>query len=203
MAASRPVPSPMVPRKTVMQRIPITEEEASTMIGVPYREAIGALLYLSIRTRSDIAVAVGPLAKHVQERRPLHWEGVKRILRYLQGTKNKALVFQTGKSTDPLTLTMSADADWAIDPDERYSRTGIACQLGANTVWWKSRKQNSIAVSSCEAEYMALFEGSKDILWLRNLLCEFGICQGQIPTTMYHDNQGSIAWANEGNLVVP
>jgi hypothetical protein len=137
---------------------------------------------------------------HVQEPRPLHWEGVKRIVRYLQVTKNKALVFQTGKSTDPLTRTMYADADWATDPNERYSRTSIACQLGANTVWWKSRKKNSIAVSSCEAEYMELFEGSKDIVWLRNLLCEFRIRQGQIPTTMYHDKQGSIVWANESNI---
>jgi hypothetical protein len=72
MAASKPVPSPMVPNKTLMERIPRTEEEASAMIGVPYREAIGALLYLSIRTRPDIAVAVGTLAKHVQEPRPLH-----------------------------------------------------------------------------------------------------------------------------------
>jgi hypothetical protein len=190
----------MIPNKNLMERIPRTEEDASAMIGVPYREAIGALLYLSIRTRPDIAVAVGTLAKHVQEPRPLHWEGVKRILRYLQGIKNKALVFRTGANTTTLTLTVYADADWGTDPNERYSRTGIACQLGSNTVWWKSRKQNSIAVSSCEAEYMALFEGSKDIVWLRNLLCEFGICQGPTGTTMYHDNQGSIAWANENNL---
>ena len=108
MTASKPVPSPMVPNKTLMQRIPRTEEEASAMIGVPYREAIGALLYLSIRTRPDIAVAVGTLAKHVQEPRSLHWEGVKRILRYLQGTKNKALLFRTAMSTDPLTLTVYA-----------------------------------------------------------------------------------------------
>jgi hypothetical protein len=104
------------------------------MIGVPYREAIGALLYMSIRTRPDITVAVGALAKHVHESRPLHWEGVKRILRYLQGTKNNPLVFQTGKSTDPLTLTVYADADWETDPNERYSRTAIACQLCGNTV---------------------------------------------------------------------
>jgi hypothetical protein len=104
MAARRPVPSPMVSSKTLMQRIPKTEEEASAMIGVPYREAIGALLYLSIRTRPEIAVAVGTLAKNVKEPRPINWEGVKRILRYLKETKNKALVFQTGKSTDPLTL---------------------------------------------------------------------------------------------------
>ena len=173
----------------MMEHKPRSKEDANSMTSVPYREAIGALLYLSIRTRPDIAVAVGTLAKHVQEPHPLHWEGVKRILRYLQGTKDKALVFRTEERTNPLVLTVYADADWGTDPNERYSRTGIVCQLGANTVWWKSRKQNSIAVSSCEAEYMALFEGSKDIVWLRNLLCEFGMCQGHIPTLLYSDNQ--------------
>ena len=200
MTASKAVSSPMVPNKNMMEHKPRSKEDASTMTSVPYREAIGALLYLSIRTRPDIAVAVGTLAKHVQEPHPLHWEGVKRILRYLQGTKDKALVFRTEERTNPLVLTVYADADWGTDPNERYSRTGIVCQLGANTVWWKSRKQNSIAVSSCEAEYMALFEGSKDIVWLRNLLCEFGMCQGHIPTLMYSDNQGSIAWATENSL---
>jgi hypothetical protein len=95
MTASKPISSPMVPNKNMMEHKPRSKEDASSMISVPYREAIGALLYLSIRTRPGIAVAVGTLAKHVQEPHPLHWEGVKRILRYLQGTRNKALVFRT------------------------------------------------------------------------------------------------------------
>jgi hypothetical protein len=60
----------------MMEHKPRTKEDASSMISVPSREALGALLYLSIRTRPDIAVAVGALAKHVQEPHPLHWEGV-------------------------------------------------------------------------------------------------------------------------------
>jgi hypothetical protein len=87
-----------------------------------------------------------------------------------------------------------------MDPDDRFSRTGIVCQLGQSTIWWKSRRQASVAVSSCEAEYMALFEASKDAVWLRNLLCEFDLCQGTEPTKVYHDNQGSISWAREGSL---
>jgi Reverse transcriptase (RNA-dependent DNA polymerase) len=200
MTASKPVSSPMVPNKNIMEQKPIIKEDASSMISVPYREAIGALLYLSIRTRPDIAVAVGTLEKHVQEPHSLHCEGVKRILRYLQGTRNKALGFRTKESTNPQILTVYADADWGTDPNESYSRTGIVCQLGANTVWWNSRKQNSIAVSNCEAEYMALFDESKDIFWLRNLLREFGMCQGHTPTLMYSDNQGSTAWATVNSL---
>ena len=125
MTASKQVSSPMVPNKNMMEHKPRSKEDASSMISVPYREAIGALLYLSIRTRPDIAVAVGTLAKHVQEPHMIHWEGVKRVLRYLQGTKDKALVFRTEERTNPLVLTVYADADWGTDPNERYSRTGI------------------------------------------------------------------------------
>jgi hypothetical protein len=83
MTASNPVSSPMVPNKNMMEPKPRSKEDASSMISVPYREAIGALLCLSIRTRPDISVAVGTLAKHVREPHALHWEGVKRIIRYL------------------------------------------------------------------------------------------------------------------------
>jgi hypothetical protein len=95
MTASKPVSSPMVPNKNMMEHKPRSKEHASSIIIIPYREAIGALLYISIRTRPDIETAVGTLSKHVQEPHSLHWERVKRILRYLQGTKNKALVFRT------------------------------------------------------------------------------------------------------------
>jgi hypothetical protein len=100
MAASRPVPSPVVPNNTLMKRIPKTEEEASAMIGVPYREAIGALLYLSTRTRPDIAVAVGTLAKNVQEPLPLHWEGVNEFTATYKGQRT---MFLSSKQESPQT----------------------------------------------------------------------------------------------------
>jgi hypothetical protein len=63
------------------------------MEGVPYREAIGSLLYLAVRTRPEIAVAVSVLSKHVQEPKPFHWEGVKRVFRYLKGTASHGLCY--------------------------------------------------------------------------------------------------------------
>ena len=97
-------------------------------------------------------------------------------------------------------LEIFADADWATNTTDRRSRSGTVCQLGGNTIWWKSRKQTSVAASSCESEYMALFESAKDAIWLRNLICEFGHCPGSNPSVIYHDNQGSIAWATKDML---
>jgi Reverse transcriptase (RNA-dependent DNA polymerase) len=198
MTEAKSFMSPMLPLTELMEKRKRSQEEETAMIGIPYREAIGALMYLSVRTRPDISVAVCILAKHVQEPRSLHWEAVKRILRYLKGTMEEGLILYGAHAQDNLHLKIHADADWGTDPEDRQSRTGIVCQLGKNTIWWKSRKQTSVAVSSCEAEYMALFEASRDAVWLRNLLCEFELCQGMNPTIIYHDNQGSIHWAREG-----
>jgi hypothetical protein len=140
------------------------------LVTVPYREAIGALMVLSVRTRPEIAVAIGSLAMHVQQPLPLHWAGVKRILLYLHGTANGGLVFYKVPDHE-FTPAIYADADWATNPEDRRSRSGTVCQLGDNTVWWKSRKEHSVAVSSCESECVALFESAKDALWLLNLLC--------------------------------
>jgi hypothetical protein len=194
MDLCKSVISPMLPKSGIHHGKESTEEEENSMASTPYREAIGALMFLSVRTRPDIAAAVGSLAMYVQKPRLVHWEGVKRVLRYLQGTKNEGLVINSVPPAE-FTLQVSADADWASDVDNRRSRSGTVCQLGVNTIWWKSRKQTAVAASSCEAEYMALFDSAKDTVWLRNLLCEFGHCPGMEPTVIHHDNQGSIAWA--------
>jgi hypothetical protein len=92
MSASKPVSTPMVSNTELMNKTAPNEEESRKMLGVPYREAIGKLMYLSVRSRPDIAVSVGILAKHVQNPRPIHWEAVKRVFRYLKGTVNDGLV---------------------------------------------------------------------------------------------------------------
>jgi hypothetical protein len=130
----------------------------------------------------------------------VHWAGVKRVFRYLKSTDNERLVFNAPQNSNDITLQVYADADWGTDPEDRHSRTGVVSEINGNTFWWKSRKQPSVALSSCEAEYMALFEGAKDTTWLRNLLCEFGYCQGVEATRVLHDNQGSISWSRDDNL---
>jgi hypothetical protein len=143
------------------------------MIGVPYREAIGSLLFLAVRTRPDISVAVSILSKHVQCPRPCHWEGIKRVLRYLKGTMSKGLTYN-GADPSPV-LTIYCDADWATDTEDRHSRSGVVCFLGKNLVSWSFRKQSTPSVSSCEAEYVSLLEAGRDAVWIRSLLCELGL----------------------------
>jgi hypothetical protein len=109
---------------------------------------------------------------------------------------SKGLTYN-GEDPSPV-LTIYCDADWATDPEDRHSRSGVVCFLGENLVSWSSRKQSTISVSSCEAEYVSLFETGRDAVWIRSLLCELGICPIRIPTQIMHDNQGSIAWAEGG-----
>jgi hypothetical protein len=199
MAECKAVVSPMLSHDNLFDKRLATEKEKLLMLNVPYREAIGALMFLSVRTRPDIAVAVGTLAMHVQQPLPKHWEALKRVLRYLRGSIDDGLVL-CKVPTSEFNLRIYADADWATNSEDRLSRSGSVSQIGDSTIWWKSRKQTSIAASSCEAEYMALFESAKDAIWLRNLLCEFGFCPGSAPTTIFHDNQGSIVWAKEDSL---
>ena len=107
------------------------------MAGVPYREAIGSLLYLAVRTRPEIAVAVSVLSKHVQEPKPCHWEGVKRVFRYLKGTASHGLCYTTTEQ-DPA-LKLLCDADWATDPEDRHRRSGVVCYLGNS--WWRGPRE--------------------------------------------------------------
>jgi hypothetical protein len=199
MEQCKPVISPIMPRALVSDREEMTNEETNNMMTTPYREAIGTLMKLSVRTRPDISVAVGTLAMHVQEPRNMNWEAVKRVLRYLQRTINKGLVI-TAVPDEVFTLQVYSDANWATYVDNLRSRSGKVCQLGGNTIWWNSRKQNAVVPSSYEADYMALFESSKDTVWLRSLLCEFGYCPVSQLSFIHHYNQGSIAFATNDTV---
>jgi hypothetical protein len=160
------------------------------MIGVPYREAIGSLLFLEVITRPYIAVAVSILSKHVQCPRPFHWEGIKRVLRYKKGTMSKGLTYN-GADLSPV-LTIYCDADWETDPEDRHSRSGLVCFLVKNLVSWYSRKQSIPSVASCDAEYVSLFEAGRDAVWIWSLLCELGLFPGSIPTQIQSQRQSNI-----------
>jgi hypothetical protein len=152
MLECKPAQTPMSDPVSLIIKQPRTEAEVIQMKSVPFREAIGSVLYLAVRTRPDIAVAVSILSKHVQEPRPAHWEGVKRILRYLKVSMTQGLRYEPvpGKQNS---LSIHCDADWGAYPEDRRSRTGVVCRLGGNVVSWTSRKKTTPAVSSCEAGY--------------------------------------------------
>ena len=158
-----------------------------------YQSAVGSLLYLSTRTRPDIAFAVGMCARFSAAPTTQHWTAVKRILRYLKGTLNLGLVYKS----DDNELVAYSDADWAGDLNDRKSTSGYVFILGGAAISWKSRKQSCVALSTAEAEYMALASTAQEAMWMKRLIHEFeSMKEGNMsPVKIYEDNQSAICIA--------
>ena len=157
----------------------------------PYSELVGCLMFLATRTRPDIAFAVGVLSQHMANPRKDHWTSLKRVLRYLKGTSSLGLCLKGGRILQAYT-----DADWAGDKQERKSRSGMSIYLGEDLVSWKSSQQKCVALSSSEAEFIALHSAATETIWLRKVLHELGSPQDD-PTALYADNNGALAWAGD------
>lgn len=163
-----------------------------SMKSVPYRNAVGCLMYLMVATRPDLAAAVGVLSQFASDPCPTHWQALKRVLRYLQATPTHGITFSVNSRSD---LVGYSDADWAGDIESRRSTSGYAFMLNGGCISWRSKRQRSVALSSTEAEYMALSEATQEAVWLKNFLCELGEHTSEDAVKIYEDNQGSIALA--------
>ena len=189
MTDSKPVSTPLAPG-TILTADPQPgdKEHEKEMKSVPYREAIGCLMYLMVCTRPDLADAVSAVSRYAANPHWHHWVAVKHILRYLNGTKNLALQLGRMEITN---VHGYSDSDYAADRATRRLQTGYLFQIGSSTITWNSKRQTTVALSSCEAEYMALCQAAREAMWLRELLCEIGRPQKAI--TIHEDNQGAIA----------
>lgn len=134
----------------------------------PYQQLIGSLMYLAVLTRPDIAYSVSYLSQFNNCYNETHWNCAKRVLRYLQGTKNYCLSFKRVNTE----LEGFVDADWASDTHDRKSYTGFCFKLSGAAISWESKKQKTVALSSTEAEYMAMSEASKEAIYLLNFYNE-------------------------------
>ena len=159
------------------------------MAGIPYRNIIGSLMYAMTGTRPDIAYAIGALSQFNENPGELHWKAAKRVLRYLKGTKDFTLVYRKGQKS----LEGYSDADWGANPDDRRSTTGYLFTLSGSCISWNSCKQPTVALSSTEAEYMALSQATKEAIWLKWLLEELGFHTPSQASIIHSDNQGCIA----------
>eukprot|EP00873_Tetraselmis_striata_P044094 jgi/Tetstr1/464358/TSEL_009152.t1 len=157
---------------------------------MPYQALVGSLLYAMVATRPDIAEAVSKLCRVMAKPKERHWQAAKRVLRYLKGTKTLGLTFSGGKP-DGL-LHGYCDADWAGDVVSRRSTTGFVFMLCGAAVSWKSQLQATVALSTAEAEYMALCAAVCEALFLRELLRELCCAQSE-ATVIFEDNQSCIA----------
>jgi hypothetical protein len=162
-------------------------EQASPDFRLRYQAIIGSLLYLMIGTRPDIAFAVTRLAQYAANPSQEHMDKALYICKYLAGTANYELIYDGSSNKG---LLAYSDSDFAGCTDTRRSITGYMVKLANGIICWQSHAQKTVALSSTEAEYMAISDCSRQIVWLQSLLGELGFAQERTP--IYGDNQGSI-----------
>lgn len=130
---------------------------------------VGSLRYL-VNTRPDLAFSVGYVSRFMEAPTTEHWAAVKHILRYVNGTLKLGCKFE--KNGGGFQLTGYSDSDMAGDISDRKSTTGVLFKLGNNLISWQSQKQKVVALSSCEAEYIAATTAACQGVWLSRLLGE-------------------------------
>ncbi|XP_031101945.1 secreted RxLR effector protein 161-like [Ipomoea triloba] len=138
-----------------------------------YRSMIGSLLYLTA-SRPDISFSVGACARYQANPKESHLIAVKRIIKYVKGTLELGIWYSSESSTQLVGFT---DADWAGNIDDRKSTSGGCFYLGSNLVSWLSKKQNSISLSTAEAEYIAVGSSCAQLIWMKQMLADYGIAQ--------------------------
>ena len=197
MAESKGISTPRaVNCELTKLQCPKTDEELEEMKHINYRSAVGSLIHAANNTRFDISEAVGVVARYFENPGLEHWKAVKRIFRYLKETADFALVFDGNLQGYGGTLPIGyVDASHASCLDDRKSVTGYIFIFGGSAICWNSKKQQTVALSTAEAEYMALANGVQQSLWIKNLLNELNIGVGQ-SFLIKEDNQACISIGN-------
>lgn len=173
------------------QRINVTE----------YQQGIGSLMYAMVFTRPDIAFAMGKLSQYMSDPAEHHGHALKELMRYMKSTASQKLRFGPGGAYKH--FVVYSDADWASDKTDRKSVSGMVVMFYGGPISWSSKKQRSVATSTCESEYMALSNCGKQGQWTAQIFRDFGtskyIGKGE-TVTMLGDNQGALALVKNPHL---
>ena len=189
MKDCNPVKAPADPHQKLTKSMsPTTEDEEQKMRDVPYLEAVGRLVFISQTTRPDITYAVHNVARFNSNPGVPHWNAVKRIFRYLKGSINCKLEYS---KDEMLQIHGYSDSDWAGDEDTRRSTTGYVFFMQHGPISWATKRQATVALSSTEAEYMAVTAACQEALWWRQFQAELQPQLSHVPTTIKIDNCGA------------
>ena len=196
--------TPMGKDVDLRPRLP-SESPLSLQDHAKYRRMVGELLYLAVCTRPDISFAVSSLARSLHAPTRRHFSMINRVLRYLSTTKSHGILYPAGNG-EQLDLRAFCDADWAGDLEKRHSTTGFFIEVNGAPVAWKSVRQSIIALSTAEAEYIALSTTGKEISWIRRLFAEIKdhkrIC-GDVPllcTPIFTDSTAALSIAEKDSI---
>lgn len=181
MSECKPASTPI----EIKSDLPAKQDEEEKDDRIPYQRLIGGLLYLAISTRPDISYAVSYLSQFNTCYQEKHWKAAKRVLRYLKGTSNYGLKHtKTGEK-----LLIMVDADWGGNLIDRRSFTGYTFIFAGAPIIWEAKKQKTVALSSTEAEYMAMAEAAREFKHISSFMNELKIDCKNI--TMQNDSQSA------------
>jgi len=204
MDKAYPSRTPMVVRSLDMEKDPFRpRDDGEEILGqeYPYLSAIGALMYLANSTRPDIAFAVNLLARYSAAPTKRHWAGVKNVFRYLNGTRDLGLFYGRNRN---ISLIGYTDAGYLSDPHNARSQTGFVYLQRGTAISRKSSKQTLVATSTNHSKIIALYEASRECVWLRrminHILQSCGIGSIESPTIIYEDNAACVVQMETGYI---
>jgi sulfur relay (sulfurtransferase) DsrC/TusE family protein len=170
-----------------------TPDEQKRMSTIPYASAIGSIMYAMFCTRPDVSFALSVTSRYQSNFGEAHWTIIKIILKYFRRTKNMFLIFG---GEDELVIKGYTDASFQTDKDDSKSQSGFVFCLNGGAVSLKSSKQDTVADSTTEAEYIAASEAAKEVVWIRKFVSELGVVPGaSSPVNLYCDNSCAFAVA--------
>lgn len=165
-------------------------DQGKPVDGTLFKQIVGSLRYLCC-SRPEISYGVGLISKFMEDPKETHFLAAKRILRYIKGTLDHGVLFPKKAYNVKCEVTGYVDSDWSGDKDDRKSTTGYVFLCGDAPVSWCSKKQPIVALSSCEAEYVAASFSACQALWLSMLMEEMGLRSSNVMKLMI-DNKSAI-----------
>ncbi|KAJ0806805.1 putative RNA-directed DNA polymerase [Helianthus annuus] len=176
---------------------PTTEVEKEQMSQIPYASVVGSLMYAQVCTRPDIAYIAGMLGRYQTNPGLDHWKAAKKVLRYLQGTKDYKLTY---RRSDHLEVVGYSDSDFAKCKDDKKSTSGYIFMLAGGPISWKSHKQQLTTTSTMMAEYIAVYNATCHGMLIRNLVTGLKIVNSiSRPLKLYCDNSAAVSFSNSNS----
>ena len=176
---------------------PKTEVEKEQMRLIPYASVVGSIMYANVCTRPDIAYIAGMLGRYQSNPGLDHWKAAKKVLRYLQGTKDYRLTY---KRSNNLEVIGYSDSDFAKCKDDKKSTSGYIFMLAGGPISWKSHKQQLTTTSTMMAEYVAVYNATCHGMLLRNLISGLKIVNSVFrPLKIYCDNSAAVSFSNSNS----
>ncbi|GJR57267.1 ribonuclease H-like domain, reverse transcriptase, RNA-dependent DNA polymerase [Tanacetum coccineum] len=167
----------------------LTKITEGTMVNsTEYRSLIGCLRYL-LHTRPDLSYSVGLLSRFMQEPREQHMKAIRQVLRYVKGTKDHGITYKHNGGNK---IHGYSDSSYGVNTQEGKGTTGIIFYYGESPISWSTQKQATVALSSCESEFIAATAAATQALWLKRLLSKLTHTQEE-KITIQVDNKSAIA----------